>query len=54
MPALLTISLISSLVISVKPNAFSKKYIPSTKAIITIRNYKEERGGTEGLSVYVI
>ena len=34
-PVLLTISLISSLVKSVSPNALNIKYIPSTKAIIT-------------------
>ncbi len=35
MPALLTISLISSLEISVRPNALNIKYIPITIAIIT-------------------
>lgn len=38
MPALLTISLISSLEISVSPNALNIKYIPITIAIITIND----------------
>lgn len=38
MPALLTISLISSLEISVNPNDFNRKYIPITIPIIIIND----------------